>query len=366
MKFEVDIENSFAKAIRNDSFSVNYQALTMATNAKAEGSDFDFIKIIEENEITERLEDFLHFAPLEDEANFDLYQGGRRACNGLCVVFAAKPKEQGNDLWLTTEEKLEILPRIDRYMSNISGVEGNEKSRKEINISKTQYEMYKKTLDADVFDVSIALSIHTMSSVLDKLSPEFVKNHMTHEDVKAIVVMLDPTIDEDIVYGDLSHEVSRFVKSCRLSTKKPHVLFGIMTTFANALANGETEEEVLRSLREIGLVEEKVIQKYCVALDKDKPKSKASAEDEEQELVVKAFVPLAERLEKSVLSEEEHNYYQEVLESGSATEQDVEYIHEQIEQGYVTDEERRLMEEFDREYDDEVAGTKRKRFGFGR
>ncbi|KAI3486790.1 hypothetical protein L1887_49558 [Cichorium endivia] len=149
----------------------------MATNAKAEGSDFDFIKVIEENEITERLEDFLCFAPIEDEANFDLYQGGRRAY---------------------------------------------------------------------------------------------------------------------------------------------------------------------------------------------KPKSKASGEFEEQELVAKAFVPLAERLEQSVLSEEEQSYYQEILESGSATEQDVEYINEQIEQGYVTDEERRLMEEFDREYDDEVAGTKRKRFGFGR
>lgn len=364
MKFEGDIENSFAKAIRNDSFSVNYQALTMATNAKAEGSDFDFIKVIEENEITERLEDFLCFAPIEDEANFELYQGGRRACNALCEVFAAKPKEQGNDLWLTTEEKSEILPRLDRYMSSISGVEGNEKSRLEINISKTQYELYQKMLHADVFDVSLALSIHKMNCVIDKLSPEFVKNHMTHEDVKAIVVMLDPSIDEDIVYGDLSHEVSRFVKSCRLSTKKPHVLFGIMTTFANALANGETEEEVLRSLREIGLVEEKVIQKYCVAVEEKK--AKATDEVEEQELVVKAFIPLSERLEQSVLSIEEQKYFKSLLDSGTATAQDVEYINEMIEQTSITDEEIRLMEEFDREYDDEVAGIKRKRFGFGR
>lgn len=371
MKFEGDIENRFAKAIRNSDFNVNYQALKMASIAKAEGSEIAFEKIISENEITERLEDFLDFAPFDDEANFDLFQGGRRACYAFYEVCAAKPKEKDNDVWLSTEEKWEVLPNIDLYMSTITGVEGNERARAEINISKTQYEMYNKMLEADVFDMSIALSIHTMSAVLDKLSPEYVKNHMTHEDVKAIVVTLDDKINDDLVYSDLSYEVGRFVNASRLSTRKPHVLFNVMTTFANATANGETEEEVLRNLHEVGMVDDKVLKKYCAAIQQQKAKIEFyDLEEEDDEILYippdNSFRPLAVRVDESLLSDEEKKYFNEVLQSGDATPDDIEYITKTIDRKNVTDEEMMLMDEFDRMYDDEVEGTKKKRFGFGR
>lgn len=371
MKFEIDIENSFAKAIRSHDYKVNAQALKMASSAMSQGSDIDFPKIVSENELSERLDDVIAFAPLEDYANFDIFQGGQRACNKVFEVLAAKPKEKGDDNCLIQEERWVILPDIDLYMESISGIEGNEKARSEMNISKTQYVMYHKMLEADEFDVSIALSIHKISDVLDKLSPEYVSNYMNNEDVKAIVSTLDKTIDEDIIYSELSYEVSRFVKASRLTSRQPHVLFNVMATFANATANGETEEEVLRSLLEVGMVEEKVIQKYCVALEnekaKEKAKSKASDEFEEQERVpAKTVRPLVDRVEESFLSEDEKQYFSNLLHSGMESPEDIEYINQVIDRKNVTDEELSLMDEFDKMYDDEIEGTQKKKFGFRR
>ena len=59
MKFEIDIENSFAKAIRSHDYKVNAQALKMASSAMSEGSEIDFPKILSENEISERHDDVI-------------------------------------------------------------------------------------------------------------------------------------------------------------------------------------------------------------------------------------------------------------------------------------------------------------------
>ncbi|WP_350613276.1 hypothetical protein [Pseudomonas sp. HY7a-MNA-CIBAN-0227] len=361
MKFEDNIENSFAKAIRNDNFSVNMQALKMASNARAEGSEIDFVKIIDENEISDRLADLLIFAPFDDHANFGLYQGGHIACRHFYEIAIAKPKSPDDENYVGQEERWAILENIDGYMSNINGVSGNLKARHDLNISKTQYEMYNKMLEADAFDISIALSIHKISVLLDQLSPEYVKNFMTNEDVKAIVTTLDDEICEDIVYSELEREVGRFVKAKRLSNKKAPVLFSVMTTYANAIANGETEQEILQHLNDSNLIDKAAVDRYSTALE---AKSKVVVFAIAQTVTPdKPFKALAERIDESVLTDGEKTYFTELLESGAATHDEVEYIKEMLDKKNVSDEESKLMDEFDRMYEDEIEGVRKKKFG---
>lgn len=66
------------------------------------------------------------------------------------------------------------------------------------------------------------------------------------------------------------------------------------------------------------------------------------------------------------MSEDEKQYFSNLLHSGMESPEDIEYINQVIDRKNVTDEELSLMDEFDKMYDDEIEGTQKKKFGFRR
>lgn len=360
MKFEGNIETSFAKAIAHHDFDVSLEALNMAATATEEGSEIDFNKIIQESEISERTEDLLLIFPF-DYSNFDAFKGGEKACNHLYKVYVVSRKSTDDVEAFDIGTRRSILGNVESYMDKIKGVSGNLKARTELNISKTEHEMNKKMLEADEFNISTAISLHSRSALLDRLSPEYVRDNLTNNDVKAIAHCLDRTIDANFVEADLTDLIRVFVNTAQTSIRKVEELFPTTIARANLVAEGEKVELIIKQIMESDGPEKKVVHKLYgekpVVVDEDLLLSEVI-----QQTPIK---PLHERLQASEhveLTEEEREYYTELLSSKTISADDKAYVKELLAYD-VSDDEQKIMDEFDRMYEDEIEGKKKRKFG---
>lgn len=265
MKFdnEVIVEN-FIKGIKSSDFHKNLGALRIANELMADGSDIDFQELLIENEglMSERLAEVLTIFPFEPE-NYEFYKGGESALNHFYEVLIRKPSNT-----TILDERKTIVENLEEYFDNLPDHSANEISRNDLNISKTEFELFKKMSEADEFDPSIAIAITTNRELFDELRPDYVRESLSVDDVKAMVSALDRNIDEQYTFSALSHEVAKFVKATQNTTKAPEQLFMAMTVFANASVYGVDEQMLYTSLLQEEKIDEKVLEKYFSSLDK--------------------------------------------------------------------------------------------------
>lgn len=360
MKFEGNIETSFAKAIASDNADVGFQALTMASNATANGSEIDFKKIIQESEISEKLEELLLIFPL-DYANFDFYQGGEKSCSHLYKVHIVSRKSTDEFEAFDIGKRKSILGDVDGYMENIKGVSGNLQARTELNISKTEHEMNKKMLEADDFNVFIAISLHSRSALLDRLSPEYVRDYLTNNDIKAIAHCLDRSIDADFVESKLTDLIRVFVNTAQTSIKKVEELFPTTIARANLVAEGEKVDLIIKQIMESNGPDKKVAHKLYgvkpVEVEDDSAFSSITSLP-----LSKSLLDRLEASERKELTPEEREYYTELLTSKAISADDKLYVKELLDFD-VSDEELKAMDEYDRLYEEEIEGKKKRKFG---
>jgi len=356
MKFEGNIETSFAKAIASDNADVGFQALTMASNETANGSEIDFKKIIQESEISEKLEELLLMFPL-DYANFDFYQGGEKSCSHLYKVHIVSRKSTDEFEAFDIGKRKSILGDVDGYMENIKGVSGNLKARTELNISKTEHEMNKKMLEADDFNVFIAISLHSRSALLDRLSPEYVRDYLTNNDIKAIAHCLDRSIDADFVESKLTDLIRVFVNTAQTSIKKVEELFPTTIARANLVAEGEKVDLIIKQIMESNGPDKKVAHKLYgvkpVEVEDDSAFSSITSLP-----LSKSLLDRLEASERKELTPEEREYYTELLTSKAISADDKLYVKELLDFD-VSDEELKAMDEYDRLYEKKLK-VKRK------
>lgn len=360
MKFEGNIETSFAKAIAHHDFDVSLEALNMAATATEEGSEIDFNKIIQESEISERTEDLLLIFPF-DYSNFDAFKGGEKACNHLYKVYVVSRKSTDDVEAFDIGTRRSILGNVESYMDKIKGVSGNLKARTELNISKTEHEMNKKMLEADEFNISTAISLHSRSALLDRLSPEYVRDNLTNNDVKAIAHCLDRTIDANFVEADLTDLIRVFVNTAQTSIRKVEELFPTTIARANLVAEGEKVDLIIKQIMESNGPDKKVAHKLYgvkpVEFEDDSAFSSITSLP-----LSKSLLDRLEASERKELTPEEREYYTELLTSKAISADDKLYVKELLDFD-VSDEELKAMDEYDRLYQDEIEGKKKRKFG---
>lgn len=254
----------FIEGVKSKDFNRNMSALNEANKLMmSSGNYIDFAELLTEIDVSERLESVLDVFDFSDGNTSPIYEGGKKAFEYFIQTLAV-------DGCMPPLEKIASVVSLESIDKTMVSFSDNETALRELNISKSEYALYRKMYDADCFDVSIALSINQRSNELyDFLKPDYIEHYMSVDDVKALVSVLDNAIEFDGNKKNLNEDIKRFVRISGKTNVLPEDNFVVMAALANSKVYGVEEADVFQKLYDEADIDRDAIKKVYEKLERE-------------------------------------------------------------------------------------------------